>query len=226
MIRAVLFDMDGTLIDSERIYRPAWIKALEDFGASIDTEYFFKRVAGMNITTMQAFCEAEYGKDFPFVEIRQRRREYVLEQIEREGIPCKPGVPAILSELMRRGIRIAVASSSGGEWVRFCLARAGIDASLFECIMSGECVEKSKPDPEIFLKTAAAMGFSPEECVVAEDSANGVLAGYAAGMKTVMIPDLQPCTEALRPCLWHCIDTLEALPVLIENFNRESENKA
>ena len=226
MIKAVLFDMDGTLIDTERIYRPCWTRAMADMGVTVDEEYFFKRVAGMNIVTMQAFCEAEYGKAFPFLKIRTRRREYVLEHIEKEGIPCKAGVPDVLYALKEMGIQLAVASSSGGDWVRTCLERAGIDVSLFACVMSGECVERSKPHPEIFLKTAAAMGLAPNECAVAEDSANGVLAGHAAGMKTVMIPDLQPCTDELRPCLWHCIDTLAALPALIENFNRESENKA
>ena len=226
MIKAVLFDMDGTLLDTERIYRPCWIQAFEELGVSVDAEHFFASVSGMNVATIKAFCAREYGEAFPFDEIRAVRRRVLEARIEREGVPCKSGVPEIFARLQSMGIKMAVASSSGGDWVRKCLSFAGIDTSLFECIMTGESVEKSKPDPDIFLKTAAALGVTPLECVVAEDSANGVRAGHAAGMKTVMIPDLQPCTDELRPLLWHCVDTLEALPALIEKYNLESENKA
>ncbi|MBQ9784840.1 MAG: HAD family phosphatase [Clostridia bacterium] len=226
MIKAVLFDMDGTLLDTESIYRPCWTEAFEKAGVSIDVDRFFVNVSGMNMPTMKAFCAREYGEAFPFEEIRNTRREILEARIERDGVPCKRGVPEILFTLQKMGIRMAVASSSGGNWVRKCLRLAGVDEALFECIMTGERVEKSKPDPEIFLKTAAILGVDPAECVVAEDSANGVRAGVAAGMRTVMIPDLQPCTDDLRAILWHCIDSLEALPALIEKHNLESENKA
>ncbi len=226
MIRAVLFDMDGTLLDTERIYRECWHRALDEAGVLIDRERFFVTVSGMNMVTMRDFCAREYGAGFPFEEIRAVRRRVLEARIDRDGVPRKTGVPEIFFGLQKMGIKMAVASSSGGEWVRKCLSLAGIDIGLFECIMTGESVERSKPDPDIFLKTAAVLGVDPRECVVAEDSANGVRAGHAAGMKTVMIPDLQPCTDELRPLVWHCIDSLETLPAMIEKYNLESENKA
>lgn len=224
MIRAVLFDMDGTLVDTERIYRACWRQAMDELGIVIDTERFFVNVSGMNIPTIRAFCEKEYGTEFPFEQLRQRRRSLMNERIERDGAPRKRGVPDIFPVLKRMGVKIAVASSSGIAWVPKVLRSAGIDVGVFDCLMTGDNVEHGKPDPEIFLKTAAALEVAPRECVVAEDSANGVRAGYAAGMRTVMIPDLQPCTETLRGLLWHCIDSLEILPSLIEKFNLEGEN--
>ena len=222
MLRAVLFDMDGTLIDTECVYRECWMRAMKEMDVSIDTEVFFTRVAGMNMRTLIAFCKEAYGEDFPISEIRDRRRAYLLEKVERDGIVCKTGVPMILEHLRTKGIKLALASSSGGDWVRQCLRLAGIDESLFDYIITGDRVTRSKPDPEIFLMAADALGVKPSECVVAEDSTNGVLAGHAAGMKTVMIPDLQPCTDELRPLLWACIDTLELLPAMIQKYN-ESE---
>ena len=222
MIKAVLFDMDGTLIDSEKIYRASWLWAMDQLGISIDTEHFFKSVSGMNIATIQAFCEREYGEAFPFYKVREIRRPYLLKCVEEKGIARKAGVPDVLYTLRRMGIRIAVATSAGGDWARQCLAAAGIDVGTFDYMITGECVERSKPDPDMFLKAADALGVMPSECVVAEDSTNGVRAGCAAGMKTVMIPDLQPCTDELRSLLWACIDSLEPLPAMIEKYN-ESE---
>ena len=222
MIKAVLFDMDGTLIDSEWIYRESWLWAMDKAGVSIDTEHFFKCVSGMNMATMQAFCEAEYGAEFPFVAVCDLRRPYLIGRVEERGIARKAGVPDVLHTLKEMGVRIALTTSAGGAWAQKCLASAGLCMDVFDYVITGECVERSKPDPEVFLRAADALGVLPAECVVAEDSTNGVRAGHAAGMKTVMIPDLQPCTDELRPLLWACIDTLESLPELIGKYN-ESE---
>ncbi len=226
MIKAVLFDMDGTLLDTERISRESWRRAMDAEGVCVDVGHFCKSVSGMTMDSIRAYCMREYGTDFPFDVIRAKRRDFLAEAVACDGTLRKAGVPGIFPVLKRMGIKLAVASSSREDWVRKCLGTAGVDVAFFDCLMTGEKVERSKPDPEIFLKAAAILGVTPEECVVAEDSANGVRAGHTAGMKTVMIPDLMPCADELRPLLWDCIDSLEMLPALIEKFNRESEIKA
>lgn len=224
MIKAVLFDMDGTLLDTERLSRAAWSRALDAMGICIDKEQMFREISGMNIKGIRSFCLQRYGEKFPFDELRARRHAYMVEMIETDPTLRKEGVPEIFYAFKDMGIKLAVASSSSELWVRKCLGCAGVDITLFDAFMTGEKVERSKPDPEIFLRAAEMLDLSPEDCVVAEDSYNGVKAGHAAGMKTVMIPDLQPMTDAFAPLLWARIDSLEELPALIEKFNLESEN--
>ncbi len=223
MIRAVLFDMDGTLIDTEPLYRVLWKRAIEEMGWTLDFERFFQRVSGMNVQDMRAACLEMYGERFPFDEIRARRREYLSEWLTTNTPPLKAGVAQILPMLREMGIKLAVATSSGEAYARGLLRQTGIDP-WFDAYVTGDMVERGKPDPEIFLRAAQMLGVAPEECIVAEDSKNGILAGHAAGMKTVMIPDLMPATEELIPLLWARIDSLEELPTLIEKFNLESEN--
>ena len=193
MIQAVLFDMDGTVLDSEPLYHACWERAMDEMHLDLDRDAFFLDVSGMNIPTMRAHCLKTYGADFPFEEVRELRRRY----------------------------RAALATSSSCEYATNLMKRHGIDG-CFDAIIGGDCVKNGKPHPEIFLRAAELLGVQPEQCVVAEDSRNGVLAGHAAGMYTVMIPDLLPCSEDLRPLLWHCIDTLWELPALIEAENRKS----
>ena len=223
MIRAVLFDMDGTLLDTERFYRRFWTEAMEELGVRVDIEHFFVLVSGTTMSDMKQICLAEYGADFPFDEIRARRGERLRAWRESNVPPLKPGVPHIFEELRRQGIRLALATSSGKEHAQVLLKSAGLESAFDACI-TGDAVKNGKPHPEIFLRAAEALGVPAEECVVVEDSRNGVLAGVAAGAKTVMVPDLTPVSEDLLPKLWAKLDTLEALPSLIENYNLESEN--
>ncbi len=220
MIRAVLFDMDGTLLDSEKIYRRTWVQAMHDLELDMDEEQFFRDVSGMNMAGIKAFCKQAYGVDFPIDELAETRRAHLMAFLENHLPPLKPGVPQILETLREKGIGIVLATSSGYAYATKLLQRLGID-TYFDAVMAGDRVEHGKPHPEIFLRAAELIGRTPEECVVAEDSQNGVRAGHAAGMRTVMIPDLQPCTDELRPFLWHCIDTLWELPALIEAENRK-----
>ena len=218
MIRAVLFDMDGTLLDSEKIYRRTWTQAMKDLKLELDEEQFFRDVSGMNMAGIKSFCKQAYGADFPIEELAATRRAHLMAFLEENLPPLKPGVPQILETLRERGICIVLATSSGYAYATKLVQRLGIDG-YFDAVMAGDRVEHGKPHPEIFLRAAELIGCKPEECVVAEDSQNGVRAGYAAGMRTVMIPDLQPCTDELRPLLWYCIDSLWELPTLIEAEN-------
>ncbi|MBQ9774304.1 MAG: HAD family phosphatase, partial [Clostridia bacterium] len=162
MIRAVLFDMDGTLLDTERISRVAWNRTFDAMGLEMDSEWWFERISGMNIEAIRTFFLNECGDQFPFDEVRQRRHDFYVELVETDGALCKAGVPEVFDTLQQMGIRQAVASSSSEPWVRRCLGVAGVDISLFDVLMTGEKVERSKPDPEIFLRAAALLGVSPE----------------------------------------------------------------
>ena len=149
----------------------------------------------------------------------ERWLECIEDEIQRGILPLKAGAPEILFTLKQRGIKIALVTSSGRKTVARYLQMSHLE-DVFDVIMTGDQVEHSKPHPEIFLKAAERLGIAPEHCVVVEDAPHGVRAGYAAGMKTVMVPDLHPCTEELRPLLWQLCDTLADLSPLIETENQ------
>ena len=220
MIRAVLFDMDGTVFDTEPIYRRCWIHAAKEVGFDVDMDLFFARICGLNMTDIVACVYHFYGEDTPFEEIRTLRRGYLDKELESGVLPFKSGAPEIFGELKMRGIKIALATSTGRKMVDRYLQMSGLEG-VFDVIMTGESVVHGKPHPEIFLTAAERLGAAPEHCVVVEDSYNGIKAGHAAGMHTVMVPDLQPCTEEIASLLWHRCNTLTDILPLIDNENNK-----
>ena len=220
MIRAVLFDMDGTVFDTEPIYRRCWIHAAKEVGFDVDMDLFFARVCGLNMTDIAACVYHFYGEETPFEEIRTLRRGYLDKELESGVLPFKSGAPEIFGELKMRGIKIALATSTGRKMVDRYLQMSGLEG-VFDVIMAGESVVHGKPHPEIFLTAAERLGAAPEHCVVVEDSYNGIKAGHTAGMHTVMVPDLQPCTEEIASLLWHRCNTLTDILPLIDNENNK-----
>ena len=221
MIRAVLFDMDGTIFDTEGIYRRCWFRAAKDVGFEEDIDLFLERVCGLNQADMTALVNRVYGKNVSFEILWGRWLECVDEEMACGVLPLKAGAPDILFALKERGIQIALVTSSGQKTVARYLQMSGLEG-VFDVIVTGNQVARGKPHPECFLTAAEALGIESKFCAVVEDSPNGVRAGHAAKMYTVMIPDLHPCTEELRPLLWHLCDTLTNLLPLIDNENQTS----
>lgn len=220
MIKAVLFDMDGTVFDTEPIYRRCWIRAAKEVGFNEDMDLFFARICGLNMTDIASCVYRFYGEDTPFEEIRTLRRGYLDEELENCALPFKAGAPEIFVELKKRDIKIALATSTGRKMVDRYLQMSGLEG-VFDAIVTGETVTHGKPHPETFLTAAERLGVAPAHCVVVEDSHHGVMAGHTAGMFTVMVPDLQPCTEKIASLLWHRCDTLtDLIPLIDEENNR------
>lgn len=224
MIRAVLFDMDGTVFDSEQIYRRGWVWAFRQVGGKGDLIPRLPYVSGMNHGDIGRYFHREFGEDFPYEEMMEYRTQFINRTIEAEGLPNKPFVPEIFGVLREMGLRVALVTSTRPERVNKFLDLSDL-RSCFDCIVMGDRVEHSKPQPDIYLLGAREVGCRPEECVVAEDSRNGIYAGYRARMRVVMIPDLQPVTDEVRPMIWHVCRTLEELPALIEEENRRLMRK-
>ena len=221
MIRAVLFDMDGTIFDTEVIYRRCWFRAAKDVGFDEDIDLFLSRVCGLNQTDMTALFRRVYGEKVPFEVLWGRWLECVDEEMSRGVLSLKAGAPEILFALKERGIKIALVTSSGQKTVAGYLQKANLEG-VFNVIVTGNQVTHGKPHPECFLTAAKELGIAPADCVVVEDSPNGIKAAHAAGMYTVMVPDLHPCTEELRSLLWHLCETLTDLLPLIDNENQTS----
>ena len=219
MIQAVLFDMDGTVFDTEVIYRRCWFRAAKDVGFKEDIDLFLQRVCGLNQADMTAFVYRTYGADAPFEALWGRWLECVDEEMACGILPLKAGAPDILFAFKERGIKIALVTSSGQKTVARYLQMSGLEG-VFDAIVTGNQVTHGKPHPECFLTAAKELGISPAHCAVVEDSPNGIKAAHAAGMYTVMVPDLHPCTQELRPLLWHLCDTLTDLLPLVDNENK------
>lgn len=212
MKQYVIFDMDGLLLDTERIYRDGWKFAAGKFGILHNPE-FAKEVCGTSGDGMVAVVR----KYYPQVDVDafiQTCRTYVRETVSK-FVPEKQGMREIIDYFKKKGVKMAVASSSELAIIQGNLQKVGV-LDKFDVIISGRQVTHGKPAPDIFLEAARQLGCEPRECYVFEDGRNGIKAGAAAGCDTIMIPDLTEPDEELRslcvgiyPSLLDAIDAIE-----------------
>lgn len=194
MRAGAIFDMDGLLLDTERLYQESWVEMAKRFGQKPDPA-FPTAVSGTSGQWMRELIRKYYPAVDPnaFQAGCVARVDQILDE---QGPPVKPGVRELLEYLRGRGVKIAVASSSKRERILSNLRAAGLER-FFHAVVSGQEVERGKPEPDIFLLAAERIGCAPEDCYVFEDSVNGVRAGMAAGCVTVMVPDTVPPPEGL-----------------------------
>lgn len=195
-LRACIFDQDGTMFDTERLYGVAWRQAVQQLGLTPPVDdAFHDSLCGTAGELMLSRIRARYPSADP-ASIRDLAFRLCFD-LQNQSLPEKPGLREILSFLQQRGLRLAIGSSSVRAQILRNLASTHL-APAFEVIISGEDITHSKPHPECFLKAAAALHLNPSECCVFEDSANGVRAAHDAGCLTIMIPDRIPPTPEIR----------------------------
>ena len=197
-IKGVIFDMDGVIFDSERAVHRCWLKVAEKYGLH-DIDAVYQRCIGVNADLCRRNFLEFYGPNIPYDEMLKERRALYFKDYSGKDLPVKPGVPELLSYLKERGLPTALASSTRIAVVRQQIEDAGF-LPYFDRIIGGDMVEHSKPDPEIFIKAAEALGLGDEDpasIVVIEDSYNGIRAAHAAGMFPVMVPDMLPPNDEM-----------------------------
>ncbi len=214
-IQGVIFDMDGLMFDTERLFSHYWTDACRDFGIPRKEE-FVQAVRGSSGEKMLSCVRRYYGPGLDAAAFCRRCYEYVDDYL-KTTVPKKKGLDELLGWLQKRQLPAAVASSTYRSLVERNLRTAGVEG-FFRQVITGDQVEHGKPAPDIFLKAAGALGLEPQTCLVLEDSFNGVRAGAAAGCVTVMIPDLsRPTPEILALCS-ACLEDLGQVPAFIERY--------
>ena len=205
-VQAVIFDMDGVIFDSERLVIECWQVIAEKHNIP-DIVEICMRVQGNNREETGKRFREKYGNDFPY-EAYKKEVSALFRHLYGGGrLPLKPGVIKILEALKNACVPLALASSTRTDIVKLELEEARL-LYYFDIVLGGDMAARSKPEPDIFLAAAEALGAVPANCYVLEDSFNGIRAAYRAGMHPIMVPDMQQPTEEIREMAEVIADTL------------------
>ena len=207
-IHAVVFDMDGVLIDSECLYRKFAFQTARELGFTIPEKLHLATI-GLTRSAGEELVRAGLGETFPYEEFVRIWRSRVTAAMMAH-VPLKPGVREFLETLDQLEVPSGVATSSSAEAAEHHLARADL-ISHFSAIVSGDDVDHSKPHPEPFLLAAERLEVEPENCLALEDSYNGIRAAHAAGMQAIMVPDLLPPTDEMKRLAIAIVDDLHTI---------------
>ena len=214
-IRAVLLDMDGTLLDTERVYLESLIVALNSCGYTDDVVTLCHSMVGLPGPECEVMLRDRYGEDFPLAEI-SRAFAAKRDEILQAGLPLKHGAVELLDALHAAECPMAIVTSSSRRTADEHLTLAGIRAR-FETVLTRNDVTRGKPSPDLYLLAAARLGVKPEFCVAVEDSNPGVAAAHAAGTITIMVPDIALPTDETRAKCVAVLSDLTAVLAMLRN---------
>ena len=217
MVKAIVFDMDGVLFDTERLCINSWQKVadkyhLGDISAPCIASIGVSREKGKEI------FKATVSKDFPYEKMRNEVSSLCHKEIAENGLPKKSGVNEILTFCKEKGFKIGLATSTRRQTVISHLERAKI-LSFFDEIVCGDEIENSKPSPEIYIKACKKLSVEPQEALAVEDSYNGVISSTTAGMRCIMVPDVLVPNEEMEKLAFKILDSLSSVIELLKNEN-------
>lgn len=218
MIKAIVFDMDGLMFDTERLTVQAWDYAGEKIGIGKMGHMVYKTL-GMNIESSRKIFIQEYGDKVIEEDLTDYAREFFNNYFNEHGMPLKQGLIELLNYLKANDYKIAVATSSNKKTALNHFKRANL-LEYFDVIVCGDMIKNSKPAPDIYLKASELLGFMPSECLALEDSPNGIRSAFSAGLKPVMIPDLiEPTKEIIKLLYFKLANLNEVINILDSKYS-------
>ncbi len=216
MVKGVISDMDGVILDSEKLYVRFWCEAGNFYGYPMDETHALS-IRSMARKYAIERLQGYFGEDFDYDAVRNKRVELMDKYVEQNGIDAKPGAETLLRYLKEKGIKTALATATPVERAKKYLETVGL-LKYFDEVCSARMVKNGKPAPDIYIYAAERINLPPNECVALEDSPNGVRSAYAAGCKTVMVPDLDLPTEEIKPMLFDAANGLEDVIRIINSI--------
>ncbi len=222
MVKAVIFDMDGLLLDTEKLLVRFWVQAANEAGFPMEREHALA-IRSLHRKFAIPYLRGLFGEEFDYVKIRSRRMELMNGYLSENPLELKRGAKELLTFLNGSGIPAAIATATDLERTRDYLTQMGI-FGCFDKIVCATMVEEGKPKPDIYMYAARELGLETRECMALEDSPNGVRSAASAGCVTVMVPDLTPPDGELSSLAYACANSLEEVIGLIEQVNSKANN--
>ncbi len=217
-INGLIFDMDGLLIDTEKLSYEALVYDCKQRGFDLTLEQFLG-IRSLSIPKCEEKFKGYFGQDFDFKDSFDKHFLYMREHIDKYGVPMKKGADSILKYAKSKGLRVALATSTPLPIAEEYLRSLGL-WEYFDKVQSAADIKNGKPAPDVYLAAAKLLELEPEECMAFEDSPNGVRSASSAGCITVMVPDLSGPDEELEKLIFASVCDLDEAVELIEN-NKE-----
>ena len=214
MVKAVIFDMDGVLIDTEKWLVKYWCQAAQKAGFPMEKKHALS-IRSLAGEYAGPYLQEIFGEAFSYQTIRQRRKDLMSKHIAEHGIEKKPGVDELLDYLHQKGIKTAVATATDEVRAKDYLTQIGI-YEKFDRIICATMVAHGKPEPDIYRYACEQIGEKPEDCIAVEDSPNGVRSASTAGLRTIMVPDLTEPDEETAQRLFTTVHSLDEIIRLFE----------
>lgn len=207
-IKAVIFDMDGVIFDTEMVYLKVWSEVFEKYGYKM-TKEIYASVLGTGRENVKKVFLYNFGNDLP-IDIMYKEKDEELAKAVEKGIPLKNGAYEMLTYLRENNFKIALATSAVKERAIKQLRQANIEV-FFNAIVCRDEVKETKPNPEIFLKAAENLDINPKECIVIEDSSAGIKAAFNAGMTAFHVVDLKKADEKILSSAYKSFNNLNEI---------------
>lgn len=214
-IKGIIFDMDGLMIDTEKLLHKYWVQAANEFGYPMKIEHVLQ-IRSLAAKFAIPKLKAMLGEDFDYYKVRARRMELMNQHVEQYGLEKKKGLDELLDYAKKNGYAMAVATATDEERTERYL-KSIKKYSYFDEIVCGPMVANGKPEPDIYLEAAKRLQLPVKQCMALEDSPNGILSAYRAGCIPVMVPDLDQPSEETKEMLYGLVSDLTQVIPILEN---------